>query len=335
MFQVIVMWNLSRPDQEMADSIQDIKFRGYKPEAFLTGEFAVKLSTGGISSLSVSNIADRYCPTRRDLYFVKGINRLTDIRDTTTWGRVAGNIVERYLERILGKNTEHDTSYSFLIEDGGNFNGDFVNSNSREINRLRKIEKEAEEVKIGDTDWLVRLLSNNGRAELGLKLLHSSIKEDDSVDVEHIKIKTEIQPKPERIGISSLATPHFIIADFSIVGDIKTGVEFKPFHQLTCAGYALAYENQFGENSDINWGVIYFFPTRNPSAYVRPLTFAQIYIFPIDDNLRRWFINVRDEAYNIISKTGAPSFPPEEERSHCYYCRFKEYCIGQGLELVL
>lgn len=335
MFQVIVMWNLSRPDQEITDNVQDTKLRGYNPDAFLTGEFAVKLSTGEISPLSVSNIADRYCPTRRDLYFVKGVNRSADIRDKVTWGRVAGNIAERYIERIFGENMEHDLSYSSLIEAGGGLNGDFINSTSKEINRLRKIEKEVEKVKIGDTDWLLKLLNNNGRAELGLKLLHSLIKEDNSVNVDNIKIKTEIKPKSERIGISSRAIPDFAIPDFGIVGDIKTGIEFKPFHQLACAGYALAYENQFGENNDINWGIIYFFPTRNPSAYVRPLTFAQIYIFPIDGNLRRWFINVRDEAYNIISKTDIPPFPPREERSHCPYCRFKEYCLDQGLDLVL
>jgi len=334
MFQVIVMWNLSRPEQEIAVNIQGIKLRGYNSEAFLTGEFATKLSAKEIKPLSVSNIADRYCPSRRDLYFAKGINRPAKIKDKVTWGRAAGNIVERYIERILEKDTEFEASYSSLIGDGGSLNGDFINSSNREINRLRKIEKEVEEAKVGDTDWLLRLLNNNGRAELGLKLLHSLIKEGDSIDSSHIKIKTKVTPKPEQIGISSRATPDFIIPDFGIVGDIKTGIEFKSFHQLTCAGYALAYENRFGRNKDINWGIIYFFPTRNPSAYVRPLTFAQIYIFPIDDNLRGWFINIRDEAYNTISRTGIPPFPLKEERGHCPHCRFKRYCIDQGLELV-
>lgn len=320
------MWNLSKPDQEMADSAQDVKLRGYNPDAFLTGEFATKLSTKEIKPLSVSNIADRYCPTRRDLYFVKGINRPTKVRDKATWGRAAGNIVEKYVERILEKNTELECSYSSLTGEGVNLNGDFINSNSREINRLREIEEKVEEVKVGDTDWLLRLLNNNGRAELGLKLLHSLIKEDDSIDFGYIKIKTKITPKPKQIGISSQATPDFMIPDFAIAGDIKTGIEFKPFHQLTCAGYALAYENQFGESKDINWGIIYFFPTRNPSAYVRPITFAQIYIFPIDDNLRGWFISARDEAYNIISKYNIPPFPSKEERDYCPYCRFKKYC---------
>lgn len=332
MFQVITMWNLSKPDEEMKDNVQDIELRGYNSETFLTGEFAVELSTREISSLSVSNISDRYCSTRRDLYFVKGTNRPAGI-DKTTWGRVAGNIVESYIERILGKNTEQDPSYSSLIKEGGNLNKDFVNSNNREINRLREIEDRVEEVKVGDTDWLLKLLSNNGRAELGLKLLHSLVKEGKSLDFNHIKIKQEISPNTSQIGISSPAIPDFIIPGFGIIGDIKTGTEFKDHFQLTCAGYALAYENQHGKCNNINWGIIYFFPTRNPVAYVRPLTFAQIYIFSIDENLRRWFVNVRDEAYNIISKSERPKFPPEDERKHCKHCRFKDYCKSVGLEL--
>ena len=110
-------------------------------------------------------------------------------------------------------------------------------------------------------------------------------------------------------------------------------MEFKSFHQLTCAGYALAYENYFGKGKNIDWGIIYFFPTRNPSAMVRPLTFAQIYIFPIDDNLRTWFKDVRNEAYNVVSKDNAPNLPSEDNFDHCHNCRYKEFCIKNGLKL--
>ncbi len=333
MFQVVIMWNLSRPNEEMKNNVQNIVYRGYNPETFLTGEFAFKLSTKEIKLLSVSNIADKYCHTRRDLYFVKGTNRLTNIKGKTSWGRVAGNIVESYVERILRENTEHDPSYSSLIISGRGLNENFVNSNKKGINCLREIEEGAEEVETGDADWLLKFLDNNGRAELGLKLLHSLIKERNSMDIDHIEIKQVIRPNISQIGISSPATPDFIIPDFGIIGDIKTGTEFRAHFQLTCAGYALAYENQHGGEKNINWGIIYFFPTRTPTAYVKPLTFAQIYIFPIDDNLRRWFINFRDEAYNTISKPKPPEFPLKEERTHCPYCRFKNYCEEEGLEL--
>lgn len=358
MFQVITMWNLSRPDEEMKESVENIELRGCNSDTVLTGEFARRISlrleldkqrkegqisedeykrelrsSGAIGPLSVSNIADRYCPARRDLYFVKGINRPSDISDKTTWGRVAGNTVESYLNRILGENVEQGRSYSSLVNGGRSLNENFVNFNSRSIKRLQHIEEESEDVRTGDTNWFLQLLNYNGRAELGLKLLHSLIKEEESLDLTYIKGKQKISPSASQIGISSPASPDFIIPDFGVVGDIKTGINFTDHFLLTCAGYALAYENQHGKGYDINWGIIYFFPTRIPTEYVRPLTFTQIYIFPIDDSLRDWFIRVRDSAYDTISKPNPPDFPPEDERKHCKHCRFKDYCINKGLEL--
>ena len=356
MLQVIVMWNLSRPAQEVADTVQSIELRGYNPRAFLTGEFARKIKLkleldqerrerrisddeykselrelGAISPLSVSSIADKYCLTRRDLYFTKGINR-PNITERTTWGRVAGRVVETYLSKILGETIE-SADYSSLISRTEGFSKRFFDSHKSSIQQLREIEEKEEETKVGDTEWFLKLIDNNGRAEFGLKLLHSILKEHNSLDVNNIRPSPEIYPNVPEIGINSPAVPDFIISQLGIAGDIKTGVEFKPHYQLTCAGYALAYENQLGEGNDVNWGVIYFFPTRNPSAYVRPLTFAQVYIFPIDDNLRRWFLYSRDDAYDIISKTEPPFFPDQGRRSHCYSCRFKQYCEGEGLEL--
>lgn len=335
MFQVVVMWNLSRPDQEMADNVQNIELRGNNPKAFLTGEFATKLAGRAIRPLSVSNIADRYCPTRRDLYFIKGINRLKRIQ-RLTWGQKAGNIVENYIEEFIKKgNNRGKGVYSGLRKKGERLYKDFNTSQSNHIRKLKDLEKTAYGTIKGDTEWLLSLLNNNGRAELGLKLLHSFVKEGNSLGFGNIKMNKKIRPKPGQIGISAPAIPDFIIPDFGIVGDIKTGIEFKSHFQVSCAGYALAYENQFGKNNHIDWGIIYFFPTRNPTAIVKPLTFAQIYIFPLDDNLRRWFIQWRDEAYNIISKTKPPEFPPKDGRAHCPYCGFKDYCISQGLELAL
>lgn len=359
MFQVIATWNLARPDQEAADSVGDIALRGYNPETFLTGEFARRISlkleldeqrkekhisrkkyetelksAGAINPLSVGNIADKYCPARRDLYFDKGINRPSAVRDKPTWGRVAGHIVEKYLLDILGEDSDGEPSYSSLIEDGRRLNKDFLSRRDTSIRRLKEMEKESRKVRTGDSDWVLKLLNYHGRAELGSKLLHSLIKEDKSLDQACIQAKQDINPNTPEIGISSPASPDFIVADFCIVGDIKTGVDFKDHFLLTCAGYALAYENQHRQGHDINWGIIYFFPTRIPTEYVRPLTFAQIYIFPVDDNLRSWFINVRDEAYNIVSKPTHPGFPPKgETRTNCRYCRFKDYCTGEGLEL--
>jgi len=344
----------------MKDNVESIELSGYNPETFLTGEFARRISTKlhldeqrkngeiskeeyiqqlnrdrAINPLSVSNIADKYCPTRRDLYFYKGVNRLDAADLPEIWGGKVGYIVEEYVKRIFRNGINNNTDiYTSLIDRGKNLHNRFIEEKRESLERLRSLEESSSDIEKGDTDWLLTLLSNNGRAELGTKILHSLLREGTSLDITDIKIKEEIRPHITQIGINSPATPDFIIPEFGIVGDIKTGVKFEPHFQLTCAGYALAYENEKGSQKDINWGMIYFFPTRNPSAYVKPITFTQIYIFPIDDDLRQWFLDIRDEAYKIISKVPPPVFPEVHKRKQCRYCsRFKDYCMSQGLEL--
>jgi CRISPR/Cas system-associated exonuclease Cas4 (RecB family) len=180
-------------------------------------------------------------------------------------------------------------------------------------------------------DWLTRLLNSNGRAELGLKILHSVVF-DRGKDADFKNLKLNINnslrfnPRPREVGISSGVEPDFLIEEYKVVGDIKSGTKFEDYFPLTCAGYALAYENEKGKGHDIDWGIIYFIPTRYPTDYVKPLTCAQVYIFPVDDNLRRWFIDVRDQDYSTISKDTPPNHPEVDKRHHCPYCTFKETC---------
>ena len=168
-----------------------------------------------------------------------------------------------------------------------------------------------------------------------MKLLHSHLFSSKDVDLNHLGLNTAsslgLNPKSTEIGISRGVEPDFLIEGYKVIGDIKSGTEFESFYQFTCTGYALAYENE--KKKDINWGIIYFFPTRNPSAYVKPITFAQIYLFPIDDDLRRWFLDSIIEDYGIISKEEPPGFPEKEKRTHCNYCSFNEQCKSGGLEI--
>ena len=226
---------------------------------------------------------------------------------------------------------KNEKTYQNLRKVIDKFSENFQNSNKRDLEKLSQLKEGDYE----DPDWLLKLLNSNGRAELGMKLLHSLLFSSKNVNLNHLSLNTasslKLKPKPTEIGISSPVEPDFLIEGYKVIGDIKSGTEFKPFHQFTCTGYALAYENK--KKKDINWGVIYFFPTRNPSAYVKPITFAQIYLFPIDDDLRRWFLDFIIEDYGIISKDKSPEFPEKVKRTHCNYCRFNEQCKSGGLEI--
>jgi len=338
MIQIVTSWNLANPKSETKDVIERITLRGYKPEdVYLTGELAARIKGKEIKPLSVSDIADVLCPTRRDLYINKGKNKPAEIKTKPRWGRIAGQIVEKYLYESFensrrGKKTNNYQGIQLRLN---KFSKNFIKNNSTTLNELGKLKMRPEE----DPDWLLRLLNINGRAEYGLSFMHRGLQKKGKIDTDIRDIETskskslKINPSPVQIGISAGVKPDFRISKLGIIGDIKSGIGgFQDRYLLTCAGYALANENENGEEGNINFGIIYLLPTRH-SEYVRPISFAQIYIFPIDDRLRQWFIDMRNQAYDVIAKDKIPPFPNIDERKGCsLYCKYFDYCRSEGLK---
>lgn len=338
MFQIITAWNFVCPHIDIQESIKNIKLRGYDSETFLTGEFRIKIANEELKPLSVGNIADILCSTKRDLYFTKGKNKPHGIRSRTTWGRIGGEVVEKFAFDLFNKfpTRKNIGKYSTVIKKLDIMSNRFRNKNSKDFISLSKLKSTSEE----EPDWLLKLLNYNGRVELGLKLLHKNLlRKKSEIDLNNLKINQNdllvINPNPKEIGINRGVKPDFLIEKYCVVGDIKSGIGgFQERYLLTCAGYALAYENENGKGHNINFGIVYFFPTRHGSRFVKPISFSQVYIFPIDDNLRQYFMDVRDDAYKIISSDSIPSFPAKEHRLHCSsYCQFYEKCLKDGLKL--
>jgi CRISPR/Cas system-associated exonuclease Cas4 (RecB family) len=336
MFQVIFQWNLLDAKNIIEESKPSDNLRGYDKNTILTSEWLTPLKTGEIRKLSVSDIADIKCPIRRDLYYKKGKNRPRQRSQSPTWGSRAGPIVEKYFLDYLSNNSKFSSkNYGSITQKADTIHEKFL---SEQEENFKKLEGEEQNGSTVDTEWLKKLLNCGGRAELGLKILNSVLKNKTSLQSPHILQGIQLMPNIE-IGINAPSTPDFIIPDHSIVGDIKSGKEFQGIHQLTCAGYALAYENSKKNvgKADINWGIIYFFPTRNHLARIKPITFPQLYIFPIDDILRTWFLDKRDEAYRIISKDAPPDFPQTKNQCQfcnpCLSCKYQILCKKDGLEI--
>ena len=331
MFEVISRWNSSRPDLLNSEFINKISLRGYKHDLVgLTGEFVLKLKdeNNPLNKLSVGDIASMICPTRRDLYLSKGINKIK-VRDKKTWGRSVGKFVEEYYYNLFPKESVgHKEKYSFIRRKADDISNSFFKSKNETINKLIKLEEEGSK-REGDTIWLKNMMKQNGRTEFTIKLLNRRLRKHFDISMSDIIIEKEINPKTEIIGINSPTKPDFVIPKHKIIGDIKTGEKFEAYYPLTCAGYALAYENEF--QTDINWGVIYFVPTHTTTKYYRVMTYPQIHFFPIDEYLRSWFLEIRDEAYNTITQKTAPKFP--ESKIHCLFCKYKDFCISDGLKI--
>lgn len=335
MFQVITIWNLARPDQDMKQLVDSISLRGYSTDAVLTGEFARGIRDRALAPLSVGDIADRRCPARRDLYIRKGKNRPKGVKPVNRWGKPVGSLVEKYIwdvfsSKMMGKSARYDN----VRKRARKVNKKFTKDNKARLQELKELEGKDESVTAGDSEWLFQLLDAQGRAELAQHLLHKTLSEIGSMAPEDVVCgpDAELQPNAPQIGINSPSTPDFIIPSFHIIGDVKTGISFHNGYLITCAGYALSYENSHADShKNIDWGIIYFFPTRTPVRYIKPITFPQIYIFPIDDSLRSWFLEQRNQDYQTISRHQIPGFP--EDKSRCRDCTYQRYCEQQGLQI--
>lgn len=176
---------------------------------------------------------------------------------------------------------------------------------------------------------LIQILKTNGRVDMGAKLMQDVLSTNgnhmglEDISLECKNKKVEFNPNPIEIGISKSSTPDFIIERSKVVGDIKTGVYFDERLLLTCAGYALAYENW--KKKDIDWGMICFVPTRVPTNYTNATTNSQLYVFPVSNPLRQNFLDERDSAYGVVSKENIPNFPPNREK--CKKChKYREVC---------
>jgi len=331
MFQTITTWNFIRLESDLEKVESDVQLRGYNRDTFLTGRFSTKIANREIEPLSVSDIADILCPSRRDLYFKKGKNRGA-VKSRKTWGRVGGQAVQNFAFTLFKKcrGMKSIRSYQEVIREIDIVSKDFGRENLRILRDLDGLKRRPDE----DPYWLLKLLTYNGRAELGLRLLHTLLSRGDNreMNIEDLEITIDgIKPNPVQIGINRPAKPDFIVEKHKVVGDIKTGIGgFKDHYLLTCAGYALAYENERGEDSNIDFGIIYFFPTRY-SVHAKPISLGQVYIFPIDDDLRDWFLKTRDRAYDTVSDDSFPVFPGD--KTHCPYCQFIDSCVSEGLEL--
>ncbi len=337
MFKIIFMWNSSKPAEDMEDSIANIEYRGYNSKKTgLTSQFANRISKKNIRPLSVRHVSDKYCPTRRDLYYERGSNikYRRKGRIAKKWGRAAGIFSQDYLASLfLGHINKKDSkTYAKLTKGVDGFSLSFIKGNKTKFKELKRLGLKEYE----DTDYLLKILKINAIMEMGGKLINNILSKNGNyiapsdLSLEYQDHKVELCPNPKEIGINKPSTPDFLIEKSNIIGDIKTGVYFSDRYPLTCAGYALAYENwKKKEKKDINWGVIYFLPTRIPTDYAKPVTYAQLYIFPIDDILRGWFLKERDIVYEIVSKKEPPTFPKNREKCKgCYYC---DICKKWGL----
>ena len=329
MYQLGTKWKLWDLPSLLQADVESITVRGYsvEPPVVLPADFLMVNvdEEGNFQSLSVEKIASRYCPTRRDLYLDKKLG-VKGGKGRTTWGRVAGHLIEEYCKGLLAFFNElaqkpDGLGYRKIQELAEDYSRMFWETRTKSFQRLQ------DKASIpGETERLVFLLQRTAKYELTMLGVDYAFSQNENgkfvpltqgIPIVFDEEDIRIHPRAN-LGLSEVTTPDFIILKpTTVMGDVKTGDHLEPFHLHTIAGYALAYESQY--EKDVNWGVVYFFQT-----HVTQMSFAQSYVFVIDDFLRRKFLDARNEAYKILQLSEPP--PLADHERDCKYCKYRAVC---------
>lgn len=318
MLQIVPTLSLINIRKEFRDAINNISLRGYfnKTPITVPADFITVLKDGTLKPLSVDSITNIFCPTKRDLYMSRVLNKGGKIN----WGRRTGQVVDDFIKGFTEKFKNDSTiarikRYQCFLQKSSKYISAFSRKKVWvDLSKFKSTPVNPDE----DQNWLLRTLDYALRRELMILRVSKILSRSDSkkIDIQ----KMSLNPNSKILGISSPSTPDFVIPKISVIGDIKTGIEFKHHFRLAVAGYALAYENQF--KRDMNLGIVYFFPTRQ-----KDISFAHLHIFVIDDVLRNNFLQMRNEALATImdSKKRQPAFASRDECRNLS-CKFIDEC---------
>jgi len=251
----------------------------------------------------VGDLAARYCKTLRDIY----LKRIENIKPPPNLKMFEGIVYHGVAADAVTK------VKSLLFEKGiiGGINiiGDLMpgvgNTCERIIwealNTLGKLEeKDVETVRRKANSFYKYLLV---QAASKVDLILSKFPH---IDVDSL-VNQAVPPIVERkidgslIGLSKelsadVYTPAYAVAD------LKTG-EIRDFHPYAPTGYALAIEAD--EETAVNFGMIIYVKL-SPH---RPVPTIQTKTFLIGDELRREFLEIRDEAFEIVGNARDPGKP--------------------------
>lgn len=266
--------------------------------------------------LGVSEIANRYCPTYRDLYLRRVLGEAAPYTYKTVRGWIYHAISSRAVREV--KSTLYrvgpctGTRLQLLLSERKK---EILNSIFSEYGVERHL-GEHDALKLRrDAGALYDYLALQAAARLDRVLSETSrIPELESIIAKVVPMDAERLVDGRLLGLSRELRVD-LFTERRIVVDIKTG-DARPFHKYALAGYALAIEADL--EIPIDYGVVSYLSVEEGIVKVRNS------IHFIGDELRREFIELRDEAFNVIHRGADPGKPPTCPD----YCIYYQICNG-------
>lgn len=224
--------------------------------------------------LGVSEIASKYCETRRDIWLKRAMGVKPELVDTLLRGKCVHEAITRAINEI-----------SRYITLGYELWGIY----ERVSNKWRYIETCAngELKQLVEKTYKYTLLTLLG--ELAYEdLIHGS--RAPLITISEFKVDGS------NLGLSSTLSID-VVADGGVIIDFKYGAP-RDFHKLSIAGYALALEAEYEIPHD--YGLLVYIYAQNKGLKVMA---KPVYV---NSHLRKWFIAERDSIIDMLIEKREP-----------------------------
>ena len=277
-------------------------------------------SSGKLSSpseniyLSVSEVANRYCPNYRDIY----LKKIAKISSPITFRSVRGLVYHQVSAETLTLIKSY--LYANGIVSGYKIVSDLVDDDKV----VSKVVKNLDISKYVSTSDAKRL-KKNAMSLYRYLILQSSSAVDrviastkylmlDSIVNHVIPDIVEMRIDGRLIGLSPELRVDMYLG--KIIADLKTG-DKRPFHKYSVTGYALALEAD--KEIPIDYGLIIYLSVEDDLVKID----KEMYY--IGDELRDEFIQIRDEVFEVIESGRDPGIPVDCPS----YCVYYNVCHGK------
>ena len=254
--------------------------------------------------LALYEVANSYCNTGRDLY----LRRVDRIKAKPNLAMIRGKVFHEILVRVLVR------AKRLIYEKGvGNFQEIIKKLNTPlDLSFLSEYQSRLQEDEFVELQRKSAIIAAFENARVSARIQEILIKQpyiaEDSLAALSIPVVVEQKLDGTFLGLSANLSADAFTFSEPMVLDLKFG-EPKKFHRLTTTGYALVMEAIY--EFPVNLGCLVYAEFKGDRLVVK----KDIHI--IDDELRQWFIEERDNKMRMIYEEIDPGYG--ECREHCPY----------------
>lgn len=253
--------------------------------------------------LAVYEVAGKYCASGRDVY----LRRVERLSAPPNRGMVEGRTLHALVADLLVEAKrliyQHGSACVAALDGLREYPLPRVDALALEPGARRELEAKLQAVRAYEARRIVarveEVLARQPRAGA------------DALAVLALPVHTEVKLDGTYLGLSPhLSADGLMLAEL-LVADLKFGPR-EEFHRLTTAGYALVWESLYEVPVDV--GCVVYVEVRAGRVSV------ERDYHPIDDELRQWFIEERDEKQRLVAEAIDPGLPARCPRT-CPYWR--------------